>query len=98
MESAKKIGARAFQNCAVEIICIPSSVETIGNSAFEDCNQLTSVLIDPASKLKRVSPSAFQGYNKIRIVEYPSSVKFESDEDENEGQDQEDEDEDYDED
>ena len=73
----KKIRNHAFQKCAVETICIPSSVEAIEDSAFKDCTQLRSVVFAPDSKLKRVSPDAFQGCDKLQAVEYPPSVKFE---------------------
>ena len=74
----RKIARGAFQRCALETICIPSSVEIIENTAFADCNQLTSVLIEGNSKLKRVSPSAFHGCNRVQIIEYPHSVNLRS--------------------
>ena len=30
----------------------------------------------PASKLKRVSPDAFKGCDKLQVVEYPPSAKL----------------------
>jgi len=43
---------------------------------------LASVLFEPASKLKRVSPNSFQGCKKVQIIDYPPSVKFEVDSEE----------------
>jgi len=77
----KRIGNQAFQKCAVETICIPSSVEIIENFAFEDCSQLMCVLFECDSKLKRVSSNAFQGCSKVHPIEYPPSVEFEVDKD-----------------
>ena len=64
----KKIGKEAFRKCVVETICIPSSVETIENFSFKDCHQLTSVLIESASKLNRVSPKGVTTSESLNIL------------------------------
>ena len=40
-----------------------------------------SVSFGSHSKLKKVSPSAFRGTHKARIIEYPPSTEFDSDTD-----------------
>ena len=81
----KKMEKRAFKKCALKTICIPSSVEMIGNSAFEDC---TSVLFESDSKLRRVPPSAFQGCTKVQTIEYPASEYMVDSDDEGENEDE----------
>ena len=51
---------------------IPASVESIGNSAFEDCRGLTSVNI-PAS-VTSIGNSAFSGCGGLTSVNIPASV------------------------
>ena len=43
--SVKTIYNEAFKDCSLSSITIPSSVTTIGNSAFYSCERLTSVTI-----------------------------------------------------
>lgn len=45
-DGIKKIGARAFAGTAIQSVILPDSVDSIGNQAFADCNNLESVILD----------------------------------------------------
>ena len=51
---------------------IPSSVTSIGNFAFEDCESLTSIEIP--SSVTSIGNSAFKSCNSLTSIEIPSSI------------------------
>jgi len=51
---------------------IPSSVTSIGNSAFRDCSSLTTILIP--SSVTSIGQSAFSGCSSLTEITIPSSV------------------------
>ena len=67
----KKIGHGAFYRDAVEIITIPSNVETIEENAFGYCNSLKEVHIKASPEtLKNLSTNIFAGVNKNQVTIY----------------------------
>ncbi|MCM1578199.1 MAG: leucine-rich repeat domain-containing protein [Ruminococcus sp.] len=58
-QGVTKIGDRAFSSCKIDGVTLPDTVEIIGDSAFENCKNLTAVNI-PGSVVK-ISPYAFAG-------------------------------------
>ncbi len=68
----KSIGDRAFSFTGLTTITLPDSVETIGDSAFDHCNKLTSVNIP--DNVTTIGNGAFQ-YTAITSVAIPGSVK-----------------------
>ncbi|MDO5813700.1 MAG: leucine-rich repeat protein, partial [Bacillota bacterium] len=54
-------------------ITIPSTVTEIGNSAFQDCNQLTDVKFPEG--LKTIGNDVFQGDTVLETIELPDSVE-----------------------
>ena len=57
---------------SLETLTIGSSITSIGNSAFEDCNSLTAVEIP--NSVTSIGDEAFYGCSGLTAVEIPSSV------------------------
>lgn len=70
--SLKTIGNRAFGFTDLTTITLPDSVETIGESAFDHCDKLTSVNIP--DNVTTIGNGAFQN-TAITSVAIPGSVK-----------------------
>jgi len=64
----------AFRSSALEMIHIPSSVESIEDEAFQDCVQLKSVFIAADSRLQRIGSCAFEGCSNLQTIESPFSL------------------------
>ncbi len=60
------IGEGAFLGTDIQSVCIPSSVKSIKEYAFKDCQNLTKIRI-PSSVIE-IEPSAFQGDKSISII------------------------------
>ena len=71
----KEIGEEAFYNNKNLIsIIIPNSVTTIGNNAFEDCSNLTTVTIGENSQLTTIGEYAFYNCSSLTSIYIPSGV------------------------
>ena len=68
------IGESAFLNSASIIsVSIPATMKTIGNNAFQNCGNLTSLTFEGESQLKQISVQAF--YNTVlTTIDIPASV------------------------
>ena len=62
----------SFRNQSVESYVIPSSVTSIGNSAFSCCSSLSEVVIP--SSVNSIGNSAFSCYSSLSKVVIPTSV------------------------
>ena len=71
--SVVKIGYGAFRGCSITGVTIPSSVITIGNSAFSSCYSLVTVNISEG--LKEIEANAFTYCHKITTLPLPESVE-----------------------
>ena len=67
-----RIGSSAFSNSKIEKVTIPSSVYTIGYSAFKDCLILNEVNLSEG--LKSIDYAAFMGCEALEEISIPSSV------------------------
>ncbi len=71
----KKIDEDAFKNNSkIRSITIPSSVTTIGSSAFSGCSNLITVTISENSQLTSIGSSAFNGCSSLTSIYIPDSV------------------------
>ena len=68
------IGEMAFFNKkSVTSVSIPATVKTIGNSAFQDCGNLTSLTFEGESQLEQISDNAFR-YTVLTTIDIPAAV------------------------
>ena len=70
------IGAYAFANSQITNLVLPSSLEEIGNGAFDSSSQLQTVIWDDldAAKLTSIGSNAFDYSPQLRSFEMPVSV------------------------
>ena len=62
-----------FMNTSVTSVSIPATVKNIGNNAFQNCGNLTSLTFEGESQLKQISLQAF--YNTVlTTIDIPASV------------------------
>ena len=61
-----------FRNTKLEKIVIPEGIETIGQGAFAECENLTSVTLP--STIRSIGDWAFQGCTNLTEVIIPESV------------------------
>ena len=67
------IGANAFYQGRLKSVEIPAGVETIGDSAFVGCEQLTTLTFASGSRLTSIGEYAFSGC-RFTALEIPDSV------------------------
>lgn len=75
--SVEKIGSRAFAGCQITSVIIPSSVRTIGSSAFSGSSNLANVSFGAGSQLESAATDAFSG-TKVENLKLPNSVNEEN--------------------
>lgn len=69
------IGSNAFNGCVlIQKVSIPSSVVTIGDSAFGGCRDITSLTFESDETLQKIGYSAFGGCSLLTKVILPSSL------------------------
>jgi hypothetical protein len=72
----RSIGPSAFACChALESIWIPSSVEVLYESCFQDCPRLRMVTFGPESKLRLIEREAFRWCQSLSFVGVPASAE-----------------------
>ena len=69
-----EIGYQAFSSEKIESITIPSTIITIGNSAFKGCSKLKTVTFEDGSQLKTIGSSSFEWCDQLPYIILPKSV------------------------
>ncbi len=67
------IGDKCFQKQSLKVVFIPETVTYIGNSAFQDCKNLTSVTFLGAPYTITVGNNAFQNCPKLKLINLPAA-------------------------
>ncbi len=70
----EKIGNRAFEDCSVTSISLPSSLKIIGDGAFLGCNKLEAISF-PES-LTSIGSNAFENCTKLTSINLPSKLNM----------------------
>ena len=69
-----EIASFAFNSCQMTTVVMGNNIETIGQSAFERCNNLSSVEWGQAGKLKEIAQNAFSN-SGLTTLALPDGVK-----------------------
>lgn len=72
--SAKIIGANAFNGSGIERITFNGGVESIGTGVFKNCASLTSVEFNN-STITEIADEAFYGCTKLNAIVIPATVE-----------------------
>ncbi len=67
------IGDKCFQKQSLKSVSIPETVTSIGNNAFQDCKNLTSVTFLGAPSTITVGSNAFQNCPKLKNINLPAA-------------------------
>ncbi|MBQ9728263.1 MAG: leucine-rich repeat protein [Clostridia bacterium] len=74
-EGIVELGANVFVGRkGIKKVIIPSTLKTIGNSAFKNCSELTTVEFAGTPTLETISSSAFEGCTALTAFAMPNSV------------------------
>ncbi len=73
--SLTQIRAYAFNRSSIASISIPDEVKIIGNSAFNNCEKLTTVTFGENSKLVSIGDAAFEYCILLTSISIPNSVE-----------------------
>ena len=71
--SVTAIDEEAFFECQMTSIQIPSSVKTIGGSAFNSCRKLTEITLPEG--VETVEHNAFSNCESLTMIEFPNTLK-----------------------
>ncbi len=72
-ETLNSIGSYAFCNTKISNIRIPKSVKVINKGTFSNCQELTSVILSPATSV--ISALAFENCTGITEMHLPSTLE-----------------------
>lgn len=70
-----QIGQSAFNlDHVIKTLVIPSSISVIGESAFTQCDKLTSVSFDLHSQIEKIPAQAFSPCEKLESISLPNTI------------------------
>ena len=72
-EGLKTIGIGAFENSGLQAVTIPNTVDSIEESAFNGCKNLTQITIPQG--VTEISPACFWGCENLTLIMLPGSIK-----------------------
>lgn len=72
-KSVVAVGGHAFRNKSLRSVTMPDSIESIGNMAFQNCDNLTD--IKWSSGLKTIGDEAFGSCNSLKSIKLPEGVE-----------------------
>jgi hypothetical protein len=67
------IGNRAFFRAYLQEVLLPSTLKSIGEEAFKDCESIESILVPDG--VERIGNFAFSDMDNLRVLIIPASVK-----------------------
>ncbi len=70
------IGSKCFEKQSLKGVVIPESVTSIGNNAFKDCKNLTSVTFKGAPSTINVGNNAFQNCVSLKSINLPAAKRI----------------------
>ena len=73
-DTLNTIGERAFASSGLKTIAFPSSMQTVRNSAFGRCYDLSEVSLN--ERLSRIEDDAFRECTSLTSIAFPSSLQF----------------------
>ena len=65
-------GGGAFQECEITGISLPASITDIPNNTFQNCKQLSSVILN--GPVTRIGGHAFEGCEALTTIDLPDEV------------------------
>lgn len=68
------IADHAFEKTEITSVTLPSSIKSIGYSAFRECKNLTSINLPDS--LETIKDDAFYGCKSLSSVSFPSSLNY----------------------
>jgi hypothetical protein len=72
----RRIEEAALYGCSsLKWICLPASVEFLGEGAFMDCSSLSSLTFESGSKLTEIHPKAFYGCSSLESLCLPAPLQ-----------------------
>jgi hypothetical protein len=75
-----EIGANSFTSySSLTSICLPCSVQVLGDNSFRDCSSLSTFTFESDSKLRRIEANALSGCLSLRSICLSASVEFSGD-------------------
>ena len=72
--SVRRIEFQGFFASSIKEIILPDSVEYIGEKAFEDCKQLTSITL--SANLKEIGSASFRNCNELTELIFPEGFEI----------------------
>nr|MBQ8251769.1 leucine-rich repeat protein [Lachnospiraceae bacterium] len=69
------IGDNAFKGCQMQNVKVENGVRCVGNNAFRDCNQMSTIGFVEPSNLVEIGDYAFAGCTYLTSVKIPDEVQ-----------------------
>jgi hypothetical protein len=67
--------SEAFLSCSsLKSICIPASVEVLGENCLANCRSLSRLTLESTSKLQRIEAAAFSSCSQLKSICIPAST------------------------